>query len=139
MVGEGKSGADHGGELRAVSARSEQPDRRQRHVLGHRAYRAERMAFGEAAVLEQHQLLEALQEVVVAASVLASPQRVGGDGIGAGRAPEPQIDAPGKQRLQDLEALGDHERRVVRQHHAARADTQMRGLRGDLPDHDVGR
>ena len=29
---------------------------------------------------------------------------------------------PGKQRLQDLETFGDHKRRVVHQHHAARAD-----------------
>ena len=46
---------------------------------------------------------------------------------------------PGKQRLQHLEALGDHQRRVVRQHHAAGADAHARCRRRDLPDHDFGR
>ena len=46
---------------------------------------------------------------------------------------------PGNRAFQHLEALGDLERRVVRQHHAAGADAQVLGRRRDLPDHDVGR
>ncbi len=122
MMREGKPGADHGGELRAVAARAEQPDRRQRDVLRHGAHVAERMAFRKGVALEQQQLLEALQEIVVVAGILAPPQRVGGHGIGAGRAADAEIDAAGKQRLQHLEALGDHQRRMVGQHDAAGAD-----------------
>ena len=139
VMREGITGPDHGGELRAVAARAEQPDRWQRDVFGHGADRAERMVFREGAVLEQDELLEALQEIVVAAGVLPPPQCVGGDGIGAGRAAQPEIDAAGKQRLEHLEALGDHERRVVRQHDAARAHPHMSGRRCNLSDHDVGR
>ena len=127
------------GELRAVVARTEQPDRRQRDVVPAWRARCGTDGFREAVVLEQHQLLEASQEIVVVAGVLPSPQRVGGDRVGAGRAPEAEIDASGKQRLEHLEALGDHQRRVVRQHDAARADAHVLGNRGDLADHDVGR
>ena len=56
-----------------------------------------------------------------------------------GARPRPRSMRPGKQRLQHLEALRHHQRRVVRQHHAARADAHVRRDRRDLPDHDVGR
>ena len=53
----------------------------------------------KAAALQQHELLEALQEVVAFARILASPQRIGGNRVGAGRPAEPEIDAAGKQAL----------------------------------------
>ncbi len=68
------------------------------------------------------QLLEAVEEIVGGGIVLAAAQRVGGDRVGAGRAAEAEIDAAGKQAFQHLEALGDQERRMVGQHHAAGAD-----------------
>ncbi|HEX3208817.1 MAG TPA: hypothetical protein VHQ91_05535 [Geminicoccaceae bacterium] len=89
------------------------------------------------APLEQDELLEALEEVV--GIVLPASQCKRCDRIGAGRASEPEIDAAGKQRLQHLEALGDHQRRVVRQHHAAGADPDALGRGGDRPDHDLRR
>ena len=46
---------------------------------------------------------------------------------------------PGIKRLQHLEALGHHQRRVVGQHDAAGADAQGLRHRRDLPDHDIGR
>ena len=84
------------------------------------------MAFRKGPALEQDQFLEALQEIVVAAGILPPPQRIGGDGVGARRAAEPEIDASGKQRLEHLEAFGHHERRMVRKHDAARADADAR-------------
>ena len=66
MMREGETSADHRGKLRAIAARAEQPDRRQRHVLRHGAHGAERVAFGEPAALEQDQLLKPLQKVVFA-------------------------------------------------------------------------
>ena len=95
------------------------------------------MAFRKGVVLEQQQFLEALKEVV--ARILPPAQRIGSDRIRARRAAEPEIDAPGKERLEHLEALGHHERRMVGQHDAAGADADALGRRGDLPDHDVGR
>ena len=55
------------------------------------------------------------------------------------RAADPEVDAAGTERLQRAELLGDHERRVVRQHHAAGADADRRGARGDVADDDRGR
>ena len=46
---------------------------------------------------------------------------------------------PGKQRLERAELLGDHERRVVRQHDPAGADADRLGAAGDVGDHDRGR
>ena len=70
MMGEGETHADGGGELGAVAARSEQPDRRQRDVGRHGVHVAERMAFGKTATLEQQQFLEALEKIVALARVL---------------------------------------------------------------------
>src|SRR5262245_24727982 len=105
MMRKRKAGADHGGELCAVAARSEQPDRRQRDVLRHGAHGAKRMPLRKGVALEQDELLEALEEIIAAAGILPPPQRVGGDGVGARRAAEAEIDASRKQRLQHLEAL----------------------------------
>ena len=90
-------------------------------------------------LLEQQQFLEPFQEIVGGGIVLPAAQRVGGDRIGAGRAAEPEIDAAGEEAFEHLEAFRHHERGVVGQHHAAGADTYVRGRRGDLSDHDVGR
>jgi hypothetical protein len=65
------------------------------------------MAFRKAALLEQQQFLEAIEEVVGSGIVLPPPQRIGGDRIGARRAPKPEIDATGEQPFQQDLALGD--------------------------------
>jgi hypothetical protein len=46
---------------------------------------------------------------------------------------------PGKQRVEDPEALGDLQRRVVGEHDAARADADGPRCGGDLADEDLGR
>src|SRR5678816_728251 len=76
-------------------------------------------------VMERFKVLEAL-----------FPGRID---LGLGRAPEPEVDAAGEQRFQHLEALHHHQRRMVRQHHAAGADAQVLRDRRHLSDHDVGR
>jgi hypothetical protein len=96
------------------------------------------MSFGIALGFEQQQLLEPLQKIVVRAPLLAHAQRHRGDRVGSGRPADAEIDAAGKQRLQDLEALGHHQRRVVGKHHAAGTHPQPPGFRRDLPDHDLG-
>ena len=97
------------------------------------------MAGGKSARLQQHQFVEAFEEIVLLADALAAPQRIGGGRIGAGRAAQAEIDAARKKRLQHFEALGHHQGRVVGQHHAAGADAHAGGDGGDLSDHDVGR
>lgn len=47
--------------------------------------------------------------------------------VGAGRASDAKVDPAGMQRLQRAELLGHHQRRVVGQHHATRADPDGRG------------
>ncbi len=97
------------------------------------------MAGGEIAGLPQRQFMQPLQKIVALAAVEPAAQRIGRGAIGAGRAAEAEIDAARKQRLQHLEALGDHERRVVGQHHAAGADADVLRHGGDLADHQIGR
>jgi hypothetical protein len=100
---------------------------------------AERVPIGKAAALDQHQFLEPLEEIVVVADVLAAAQRHRGDGIGARRAADAEIDAARKQRLQGVEAFRHRERRMVGQHDATGADADARRRRRDLADHDVRR
>ena len=68
------------------------------------------------------QLGELLGEVVGAERVGAAAQRASGAGVGAGRAADAEVDAAGVQRVERAELLGDHERLVVGQHHAAGSD-----------------
>ncbi len=64
-----------------------------------------------------HVLREAVGDIAERAA-----QRPRGALVGAGRAAEAEIDAAGIQRVERAELLGDHQRRVVGQHDAARAD-----------------
>ncbi len=83
--------------------------------------------------------MQPLEEIVALAAVEPAAQGVGGGAVGAGRAAEAEIDPAGEQRLQHLEPLGDDERRVVGQHHAAGADPDILGHGGDLPNHQIWR
>ena len=139
MMREGEAHADLRGKLRRIIAGAEQPDRRQRRVVGHRHHVVVGMAGGEIAGLPQDQFLQPLQKIVALAAIEPAAQRMRRRTVGAGRAAEAEIDAAGKQRLQHLEALGHHQRRVVGQHHAAGADADVFRHRRDLPDHQIGR
>ena len=139
MVGESETHPNRGGELGAVAAGAEKPDRRQRDVRRHGMDVAKRMVRRKAAALHQNELLKALEEIVALARVLPAAQRVRRHRIGSRRAAEPEIDTAGKQRFQHLKSFGDHQRRMVHQHHAAGADAKVCRCRRDLPDHDVGR
>ncbi len=83
--------------------------------------------------------MQPLEEIVALAAVEPAAQCISRGAVGARRTAEPEIDAAGKQRFQHLETLGDHQRRMVGQHHAAGADAEVFGDRRDLPDHHVGR
>jgi len=95
------------------------------------------MAGRKAAGFQQHQFVEAFEEIILFANALAAAQRVRRCRVGARRAAQPEVDAPGKKRLKHLEPLGHHQGRVVRQHHAAGADAQVFRHRRNLADHDI--
>ncbi len=122
MVGESEAHADLRSQIRTVVAGAEQPERRQRHVIRHRHDVVIGMTFRELPRLPQYQLAQPLEEIIAFAAGKTVAQRVGRRTIGARRTAETEIDPAGKQRLQHLEALGHHQRRMVRQHHAAGAD-----------------
>src|SRR6266436_4085306 len=60
------------------------------------------------------------------------PERSRGPSVSTRRTPKAKIDASGKQRLQRPELLGDHQRRVVRQHDAAGADPNRPSTASDM-------
>ena len=114
MMRERKAHADLGGEFRTVIAGAEQPDRRQRRVVGHRHHIVVGMVGRKIAGLPQRQFMQPLEKIVALAAIEPAAQRIRGGAVGAGRAAKPEIDPAGKQRLQHLEALGHHQRRMVR-------------------------
>ena len=68
-----------------------------------------------------------------------APQRPLRAAVGARRPAQAEVDAARIQRLERPELLGDHHRRVVGQHDAARADADRRGAAGQVADDDRGR
>ena len=82
------------------------------------------------------EILHLLREVLCA-RVAALADGQGGDLIAAGRAPDPQVDAPRIKRLQHAELLRHLERAVVGQQHAAGADPDPGGLGGDAREQDL--
>ena len=82
------------------------------------------------------QLEDVLREVVGCQRV--ATQRLQRQLIGAGRPPQPEIDAAGEQRLERAELFGDDVRRVVGQHDATCADANGARARGNVRDHQRG-
>ncbi len=128
MRGEGVRQAQHRRELRAEGRRAEDPQRHLGAGAGHRLDRLSRLDRGEEGLQLQH----VLGEVVGFHRIDA--QRPHGALVGAGRAPEAEVDAAGEEALQRAELLGDHHGRMVRQHDAAGADADAVGCRRHLAD-----
>ena len=101
------------------------------HVGGHRHDIAEGVVWWPAARLPKHQFLQALEEIIAFAPVLAAPERDRGHTVGTRRPPETEINASGEQRLKRTEALGHYKRRMVRQHDAARTHADVLRHRRD--------
>ncbi len=80
--------------------------------------------------------LEHVAREVVDRRVEGAAECVGGPLIRAGSPSDAEIDAPRVERRQRAELLGDHQRRVVRQHDAAGADPDGPGACGEVADHD---
>jgi hypothetical protein len=56
--------------------------------------------------------------------------------IAARRSPEAEINPPAMEGLQRSELLGDHQGRVVRQHHPTSSEPNRRGVRSDVGEED---
>ncbi len=98
------------------------------------------VAVGEGVVEEAGQLGQLLGEIVRAlVQPLGPAQRRGGGAVGARRTAQAQIDPAGGHRLQGAELLGDHQRGVVGQHHAAGAETDALGVGGEVGEEHGGR
>ena len=105
MVREREAEAELCGELRAEIARAEQPDRGHTHVGGHGVHMAERMILGEIVGEKTEQLGELLRKFVGENGLARATQRECGDGVGAGRASEAEIDSTRMQALRARETL----------------------------------
>ncbi len=92
------------------------------------------MALGKLPVLEREELGELIVDLGVAAA-----ERGRRDGIGAGRAPHPEIDAPRMQCLERAKHFDDVQRRVIRHHDAAGAEADPLRARGCGRDQHLGR
>ena len=116
MRGEGEWQAEGCGQLGTEQTRAQQPDRHRQPGAG---YRAGQLACRRLEIALQ--LLHVLRKLVGAARQIP-PQRACRDRIGARSPAESQVDPVRVQRGQRAELLGDHQRRVIGQHHASGAD-----------------
>src|SRR5690606_13608211 len=102
-------------EARAGTTGAENPDRRERHVRGHRADAMERMVRGRVAAREHEQLLQLCGELLC---IERSPCRHCG-AIGAGCPPDAEVDAVGMEGFEGVECGGEPEGCMVGEHDAA--------------------
>ena len=127
--GEGVRQALHAGQLGAEQAGAEQPDRHIGARPGHGDHPLPFLSRAEVGL----QFLDVIGEVV-GATIAAAAQGMGGVLIGAGRAAQAQFDTPGIERGEGAELFGNHQRRMVGQHHAASAQADFRGAGGQIAD-----
>ena len=98
------------------------------------ARRRERVLRRQPVLEVGEQFGELRREVVGHHLAAVALQREGGDAVGPGSPADREIDAVREQPGEEAEALRHLERAVVREHHAAAADTDGGGRRGDRTD-----
>ena len=91
--------------MRAEETRTQQPDRDVEARAGDRADGLTGNGRSEIGL----KFLYVLREEI-GLHIRVASQRVGGPPVGTGRSPEAEVDAPGIQRLERSELLGDHQR-----------------------------
>ena len=120
-------------QLRAIKRGSQDPDRNIGIGPGNGAQ--------ALAVLDRaeigHQFEHVARESVLLAHVAA--QGAGGFHVGAGRAPQAQVDAGAVDLGQGAELFCNDQGRMIGQHHPAGPDPDARGRTGDMSDQDRGR
>ena len=122
--------AERGGKLRAVGARSEQPERDARSGPG-----TARTAWPGCTGPSR-----ACSSRTSCGKFSAAPARSRRNARAVrwsvpGARPRPRSMRSAVERLQRAELLRDHQRRVIRQHDAARSDTDGPGAAGNIADH----
>src|SRR5579862_5089233 len=138
MVRERKAEPELGSELGAEVAGAQQPDFGHTHIHGHGLHVAERMLFRKIIGYETKKLVELLRKFIRENGLAGTPERERGDGVGAGRASEAEINPTGMQRFEHAKLLSNMKRGVIWQHHATRTDADaLRGVR-DVTDHQFG-
>ena len=126
MGREGIRQAERGGQLRAEKRGSEDVERHlgpPPRVGVHARYDGR---VGEVAA----QLCDVVGEVL--GCVRIPPQGAERSRVGARRSSQAQADAAGIEGFEGAELLGDDERGVIGEHHAARAKLDLRGSRGHV-------
>jgi len=83
----------------------------------------------------RHELQHVLREGIGVA-VERPSQRPRCGVVRAGSASEPEVDSSGKERFEGAELLGDDQRRMIRQHDAARADANRSRRASHVRDDD---
>jgi hypothetical protein len=114
--------------------RAEQPDLGPCAAAGELPQPCESMAGRQAVPLVGEQLRQLVRKIVRRGLAHVALEREGREGIAAGRTPDREIDAVAVQAAEHAEVLGDLQRAVVRQHHAAAADADTRRRRPDRGD-----
>ena len=128
----GQSGREVGG--------AEQPHGRRADRVRGRVQRVQPAAHVEPRATGRHHrddVVDVRREVVGRVGLDATaavPQRPGGHRVGAGCPAQAQVDAAGVGGLEEGELLGDDQRGMVGQHHAARADPDALGGGGHHRD-----
>ena len=138
VVGEGEREAESGGDLRAVAARPEQPHLGSVTEAWHRGAGVQRVRVAHAAVEEAEQVEQLLGEVVDAEPLRTASERHRGRAVGTGGAPDAEIDAVAVEGAEGAELLGDDQRGVIGEHHAAGSHADPVGGRRDPGDEDGG-
>ena len=124
----------------ALRRGAQQPRLGRLRPAGQRARQPRERMVGRERVLEvAEQLGELLGEVVGRGLAAIALERVRRHRVGARRAAQPEVDPAGMETGEEAEPLGDLQRAVVREHHAAAADADPLGGRRDRPDQHLGR
>ena len=115
-------------QLRAEQAGAQNPQRHLETRARHRAYRLARRA-GEVIAQLHHVARKA-----VGIRIEGAAQRARCDLVRARRTAQAEINPPPIQRLERAELLGNHQRRMVGQHDAARTHANTRGAARYMTD-----
>ncbi len=139
MMGKAKAETESRRQSRAEIARAQNPDRRQRHVVGQGAHAGQRMPRRKFARAEREQFIEQIRKFVARHPLHRSPQRQRRTTIGTRRAAESQVDPSRKERLQHAKIFRHAQGRVIRQHDSARAHPNAAGGARHLANHHLRR
>src|SRR5437016_8637421 len=129
MGSEGKWQSECSGETGTEVTRSEELYRNVRAFPRARMHALRRFWFAEIAAQLVHKFRE-----IVACSMKRTAERPSGCGVTPACAAEAQVDAARKERFERAELFCNDQRRMIRQHDAARAHADFRSCICDVGD-----